>query len=189
MWDRWTEYCGWIGLSDPFLGKIPHTSRIKLVGAFAVAMRGARFSGPSYDQLAHCSVTSAISHVCQTFCEHGRPNPSLDNDGKPGFLLQRELRSFKKADPTEKHQKALPMAVISTMAKQQLSELDQSIVQLTGLGMFFAFRSCEYLKVPQAKQGQTEILKMCNIQFFKDGAILPHSHPDLELSDCISLTF
>ncbi len=75
------------------------------------------------------------------------------------------------------------------MAKQQLSELDRSIVQLTGLGMFFAFRSCEYLKVPQAEQGQTEILKMRNIRFFKDGAILPHSHPDLKFLDCVSLTF
>ncbi len=123
------------------------------------AMREARTSGPSYDQLAHGSVTTAISHVCQTFREHGRPNPSLDNDRKPGFLLQWELRSFKKADPAEKHQKAIPMAVISTMAKQQLSELDHSIVQLTGLGMFFAFQSCKYLKVPQAEQGQMEILK------------------------------
>jgi hypothetical protein len=54
----------------------PRPSRIKFVGAFAVAMRKARFSGPSYDQLAHSSVTSAISHVCQTFREHGRPNPT-----------------------------------------------------------------------------------------------------------------
>ncbi len=99
LWDRWTEYCGWIGLLDPFLDNIPCTSRIKLVDTFAVAMRKARFSGPSYDQLAHGSLTSAISHVCQTFREHGRPNPSLDNNGKPGFLLQRELRSFKKANP------------------------------------------------------------------------------------------
>jgi hypothetical protein len=30
---------------------------------------------------------------------------------------------------------------------------------------------------------------MRNIRFFKDGAILPHSHPDLEFSDCVSLTF
>ncbi len=30
---------------------------------------------------------------------------------------------------------------------------------------------------------------MRNIRFFKDGAILPHSHPNLEFVDCISLTF
>jgi hypothetical protein len=30
---------------------------------------------------------------------------------------------------------------------------------------------------------------MCNIQFFKDGAILPHFYPDLKFADCISLSF
>ncbi len=30
---------------------------------------------------------------------------------------------------------------------------------------------------------------MHNIQFFKDSAILLHSHPDLEFLDCVSLTF
>ena len=188
-WDRWTTYCGWIGLGDTLLNDFPRSAKIKLLGAFAVAMREARFSGPSYDRLAHGSVASSISHVCQTFREHGRPNPSLDDDGKPGFLLQRELRSFKKADPAEKHQKAIPMSVISTLAKQQLSELDRAIVQLTGLGIFFAFRSCEYLEVPYAEHGQTEILRLRNIRFFKDGELVQHSHPELEFADCVSLTF
>jgi hypothetical protein len=87
LWNRWTEYCGWMGLSDPFLDNFPCPSRIKHVGTFAMAMRKARFSGPSYDQLAHGLVTSAILHVCQTFCEHGQPTPSLDDNGMPGFLL------------------------------------------------------------------------------------------------------
>jgi hypothetical protein len=30
---------------------------------------------------------------------------------------------------------------------------------------------------------------MRNIGFFKDSAVLPHSHPDLKFADCISLTF
>jgi hypothetical protein len=188
-WDHWTTYCGWIGLADTLLTNFPRSAKIKLLGAFAMAMHEAQFSGPSYDRLAHGSVASSISHVCQTFQEHGRPNPSLDDDGKPGFLLQQELRSFKKADPAEKHQKAIPMSVISTLAKQQISELDRSIVQLTGLGIFFAFRSCEYLDVPQAEHGQTEILRLRNIRFFKDGELVQHSHPELEFADCVSLTF
>jgi hypothetical protein len=81
------------------------------------------------------------------------------------------------------------MLVISALAKQQLSELDQAIVQLTGLGMFFAFRSCEYLKVSQAEQLQTEQLCMRNIHFFKDGDIVPHTHPDIKFADCVSITF
>jgi hypothetical protein len=85
------------------------------------------------------------------------------------------------------------MLVISALAKQQLSELlselNQAIVQLTGLGMFFAFRSCEYLKVLQAEQLQLEQLCMRNIHFFKDGNIVPHTHPDLEFADCVTITF
>ncbi len=81
------------------------------------------------------------------------------------------------------------MSVISALAKQQLSELDRAIVQLTGLGMFFAFRSCEYLKVSQAEQLQTEQLCMRNICFFKDGDIVAHTHPDLEFVDYVSIFF
>ncbi len=138
-------------------------SIIKLLGAFTMAMREAQFSRPSHVQLVKGSITSAISHVSQTFREHGQPNPTLDDDGKTGFLLQRELRAFEKGDPAEKHKKAIPMAVISALAKQQISELDRAIVQLTALGIFFAFRSCEYLKVPQAELRQTLQIWLRNI--------------------------
>jgi hypothetical protein len=70
------------------------------------------------------SIKSSIAHVCQTFCEHGRPNPSLDNEDKPGFLLQWELKAFKKEDTAKNHQKAISMSVISTLAKQQISNLN-----------------------------------------------------------------
>ncbi len=81
------------------------------------------------------------------------------------------------------------MLVISALAKQQLFKLNLAIVQLTGLGMFFAFRSCKYLKVLQAEQRQTEQLCMRNICFFKDREIIPHKHPNLEFTDCVSITF
>jgi hypothetical protein len=48
----------------------------------------AHFSRSSHVRLAKGSISSAIPHVCQTFGKHGRPDPSLDNDGKTGILLQ-----------------------------------------------------------------------------------------------------
>ncbi len=97
---------------------------------------------------------------------------------------------MKKEDPTEKHQKAIPMLVISALAKQQISKLDQAIVHLIGLGMFFGFQSCKYPKVSQAKNDKQKIyLWTRNIWFFKDGEIIPHTHPDLKFADCISITF
>ncbi len=120
-------------------------------------------------------------------------DPTLDDNGKTGFLLQRELRAFKKDDPAKKHKKAIPMSVISELAKHQISKLDRAIVQLTGLGIFFAFRSCEYLKVPQAEQRQTLQIRMQiwmrNIRFMKVGEVIPHSHPNIEFADNVAITF
>ena len=154
-----------------------------------MAMREARFSRAPHGRLVKGTIASAISHVSQTFHEHGRPDPTLDDDGKTGFLLQRELRAFKKGDPAKKHEKAIPMSIMSELAKHQISELDRAIVQLTGLGMFFAFRSCEYLKVPQSEQRQTLQIRMRNIRFMKGGEVIPHSHPRIEFADNVVITF
>ncbi len=81
------------------------------------------------------------------------------------------------------------MSVISALAKQQILELNRAIVQLTGLDIFFAFRSCKYLKVPQAKQRQTLQNWLRNIRFLKGGEIIPHTHPDIEFADNVSITF
>jgi hypothetical protein len=50
-------------------------------------------------------------------------------------------------------------------------------------------RSCEYLKVPAAEKRRTDILKLCNLKFRKNGAIVRHDSPELEYSDNISITF
>ncbi len=50
-------------------------------------------------------------------------------------------------------------------------------------------RSCEYLKVTQAEKRRTEILRLRNLRFFKDGKLVEHNDPHLEFSDCIAITF
>ena len=124
-----------------------------------------------------------------------RPSGSTADPIRPSMMMENldsfynENSDLSKRPTQEKHQKAIPISIISTLAKQQLSELDRAIIQLTGLDIFFAFRSCEYLDVPYAEHGQTEILRLRNIWFFKDGELVQHSHPELEFADCVSLTF
>ena len=55
--------------------------------------------------------------------------------------------------------------------------------------MFFAFRSCKYLKVPQSEQRQTLQIWMRNIRFMKGGEVIPHSHPSIEFADNVAITF
>lgn len=189
-WRRWKEWCDSVGLIDDYL--LVHFNRyqqIRLMGAFAMAVRGARFSGPSYDTLAEGTVRGTISFVAQTFRELDRPNPTRDEDGELGRLLSRQFRAYKNEDPNPVQQKALPFCVLKELAKKSATESQRAISQL-GIGaIFFACRSCEYLKVPQAEKRRTDILRLRNIRFFKNGRETSHNSPWLEFADSVSITF
>ncbi len=90
----------------------------------------------------------------------------MDDDGQPAFILQREFRSFKNTDLEEKHQKAIPMSVISELIRQDSTELEQANGKLATVGIFFAMCSSKYLKVAKPNQQRTKILKMKNVRFF-----------------------
>ncbi len=91
-----------------------------------MALQEGRFLGPAYDQLVESTISGTISYVCTIFRENGFPNPSLDEDARTEFLLQRLYWGFKNSDPAEKHQKAIPMCVIAEIKnKQSLSSPSQ----------------------------------------------------------------
>lgn len=75
------------------------------------------------------------------------------------------------------------------MNKLSVTPIQIATIQLAIVGFFFAMRSCEYLKVPQANQHRTDILRIRCIRFFKDGIELGHDSPLLEYADCVSVTF
>jgi hypothetical protein len=154
-----------------------------------MALRDGRFSKPPHERLAAGTVRDSIQYVCATFRENGHPNPTFDEDDKLAFILKQEFRSFKNSDPKEKHQKAIPLSVISEVNKRNSSELKRATGQLATLAIFFAMRSCKWLKVQQAKQQRTKITRQRNIRFFKGKEQLEHDHPDLEFANCIAITF
>ena len=163
--------------------------RIRVLGAFAMALRQGRFSGPAYDTLVESTVRSTISFVSQKFREDDRPNPTKDEDGELGRLLSRLFRAFKNEDPNPKQQKALPIGVLRELAKLQVTESQKAITQLAIGAIFFAMRSCEYLSAPQAEKKRTAVLKLKNIRFNKDHRTLSHDSPLLEFADSVSITF
>ena len=61
--------------------------------------------------------------------------------------------------------------------------------QLSIGAFFFACKSCEYLKVPQAEKQRTDVLQLRSIRFFRNGKDMNHKNPWLEFADCISITF
>ena len=82
------KYCGSIGIvEDEFLDHFKRRQRIRLMGAFAMAVHEGGFSGPSYDTLTESIVRGAISFVLQTFRENERQNSTKDKDGDLGRVL------------------------------------------------------------------------------------------------------
>ena len=189
-WRRWNEWIESIGIIDDiYLDSFTKHQRVKLIGAFAMAMREGRFSGQAYDKLAAGTVQSTISYVAQTFRERGRPNPTKDEDGELGRLLSRQYRAFKNDDPPPVQQKAIPACVLRELAKMVMTDSQKAISQLATGAFFFACRSCEYLKVPQAEKRRTDILRLRNIRFFRNGRRMELNSPFLEYADCVSITF
>jgi hypothetical protein len=189
-WRRFREWCDSVGLIDDYyLENFSRGQRIRLIGAFAMAMRGGRFSGPAYDTLAEGTIRGAVSFVASSFRENDRPNPTKDEDGELGRLLSRQFRAFRNDDPNPVQQKAIPVCVFRELLKNKITESKRAIGQLGGSAFFFAKRSCEYLKVPQSEKRRTDILRMRNIRFFRSGRLLGHLDPQLEYADCVSKTF
>ena len=189
-WRRFTEYLDSIGLRhDHYLDSFTRPQQHKIMCAFAMAMRQARFSGPAYDKLAEGTIRGTISNVCSSFRDSGRLNPTKDDDGQLSFILSRLFRAFRNEDPNEVQQKAVPPCVVLAIARLNRSERQLAVGQLTRLGFFFAMRSREYLKVAKAEEGRTKILALRNLRFIRDGKVMSHDDLELERADCLAITF
>jgi hypothetical protein len=88
-WWQGKEYTHSIGIKDDiFLEIFSREHRHIIISAFAMAAREARFSRASRERLAAGKVKDTIQYVCATFQENGYPNPSINDNGLPAFILQ-----------------------------------------------------------------------------------------------------
>eukprot|EP00957_Ditylum_brightwellii_P112759 8595847-Ditylum_brightwellii.AAC.1 len=159
------------------------------MGAFAMALCGGRFSGPRDAPLVEGTIQGAISYVALSFRDNNMPNPTKEADGELGQVLSRLFRAFKNGEKPEKQQSAIPICVVNEVSHKKATETDRAIGQLAVAAYFFACCSCEYLKVPQAEKRCTDILRLQNIRFFKEGQQIHHRNNSLEYTDCVSVTF
>jgi hypothetical protein len=123
------------------------------------------------------------------FRENGHDDPKRDAKRNVARLLWPQLRSYKKDNPKEVQQKALPVCNLHLILSSKSTELCQAMGELAGAAHFWAMRSCENTKVPKAEQRQTKQLCLRNIAFIRDGKTLNHSSASLHLADCVLITF
>jgi hypothetical protein len=186
-WKRYQQYIKSIAISDdPYLDNFTKIQKIKILSAFAQAIEG-RFSSKRSDPIKSESCRTTIDCMAQTFHLTNRPDPRLDEDGKPSLFLYRQFRGYKKLDKPEKQQVTLTGSVIKELQKMAFTPLDIAMCQLFTGAFFFAMRSCEYLKV--SGQRRTKILTLRNIRFFKGQRELHHNDKSLQKADSVSITF
>ena len=146
--------------------------QVEIIRGFAVAVHQGQFHRPRDAPLAESTVSDTIDHVAAVFRENGYEDPQWDAERNLARLLRRQLRSYKKDDPKEVQQKALPICVLCLILSSKSTELCQAMGELAGSAHFWVMRSCEYAKVPKAEQRQTKQLCIRNIAFIRDGETL-----------------
>jgi hypothetical protein len=88
-WSRYETYLTSISItSDPYLDNFSKIQRIKILGAFAHAIREGRFSPKRSNNIKSKSCRATIGCVAHAFRLANRPDPRLDEDGKSSFILQ-----------------------------------------------------------------------------------------------------
>jgi hypothetical protein len=192
-WRRWCEFLQQAGLAaEPFLEPFSRQDKHRILGAVAQAIRAKLFSQSTKGKghpIGKGTVSAHLGHVATAFTSHGRPSPKFDADGKPAFLLRRQLRAYQNSDPAVKHQEVLPFELIKRMVTRKHKEPILVVFhQLMLFGFFFAMRSCENVRV-QGTERRTKSIMKRNLVFLKDDKILPHDHLFLETADSVTVNF
>ena len=159
------------------------------MSAFAQAMREAAFSKTVRGHLVEGTVNATLSYVAQAFWSNNRKDPRLDVDGKICFILQEQFRGYRNQDGTRLKQRALPLMVLRKMLNLSNSKRDLAVSWLAIGALFFAMRSCEYLKTASEEKKRTKIIRVGNITFKKVNKILDHSDLDLTSADMVRIRF
>mgnify|MGYP003325289281 CR=1 FL=1 len=172
---------------DPYLENYSPINRTRVLCAFLDAFRNGVFS--KKDSVAGKTAAQAADHVATTIKESGRPDPRLNEHGQKFLSYQRQIRGYKKADPGVKHQKALPVSVYKQILRCASQPREKARASLLCGALFFCMRSCEYSKTSHHEKQKTRPIRPCDIIFRHKARIIPHNHPNLHLSETVSVTF
>jgi hypothetical protein len=112
---NWNTFLANCNLKDDnFLdGFSPH-DQVRILGAFLHAVRTGEYSTSTKgnDHLVAGTCQAALTGVYTAFCNSGRPNPSLDANGKSSVLLRHQIRGYSNLDPSKRQQKAIPLKLL-----------------------------------------------------------------------------
>eukprot|EP00978_Attheya_sp_CCMP212_P004474 scaffold9753_cov35-Attheya_sp.AAC.2 len=190
-WRRWHLFLEHIELlDDDFLEGFDIEERPIILGAFAQAIREAKFSHDRFKRLAEGTVRATVDYVASTFQDFSQRDSRKNSTGQTSRILSRQYRGYRNTDPAVKQQKAIPVCVVRQVGQSRASLKDIAAGQLSPGAFYFAMRSCKYLKVTaKIENRQTKLLCIRNIRFFNRNCLVEHDDPRLCMSLSVSITF
>ncbi len=148
QWDRWVDFCqeqGW----DPWLYEFE--APVPILQVFAARYRDGRIA-PSGNPVRSRTVEDALRSVGQTFASMGSQDIRKNQVGGIDFRIQRQLKSYAKADPPPDRVKPIPIPIIFHCLAAAFGATGslalQAIADMIVLAFFFLLRPGEYTGTP-----------------------------------------
>ena len=110
------------------------------------------------------------------------------------ILLARQLQGYIDDDPPPNQKAPLPLPVFNNIhykSKNSRSQAQKATCQLIIVALFFAMRSCEYVKTPNSVHTKTKQIQLNDIKFYdKRRKIVNQRSPDLkQRAHLVAITF
>ena len=170
---------------DAFLDTLTTQNKIRILGAFAQAVREREFSIKGENDLVASTCREAVDKVAEVHRTYHRRDPRYgEHDTDTNEQLKLLYRGYNKSDPAIKQQKALTPSFFKFMFRNAITQRQKAISLLCIAAFFWACRSCEYSTVHGERH--TKICKIRNIRFFNGNKELKHSDPHLANADRVT---
>ena len=187
-WVRWKQFIHTIELQqDEFLDTFTQQDRVRILGAFAQAVRERELSRNGESQLASSTCKEAVDKVAEVYRANNRPDPrhGLSNDLDDNLRLQ--FRGYTNNDPPIRQQKAITPSFYRNNYNRSTTHYQKALSTLSIAAFFWACRSCEYVKAPSHRK--TKLARIRDIRFFSGNRELQYSDPHLINAERVSWTF
>ena len=110
------------------------------------------------------------------------------------ILLARQFQDYIDKDPPPNLKAPLPLPVFDNIhykSKHSRSQAQKATCQLIIVALFFAMRSCEYVKTPNSVHAKTKQIQLNDVKFYdKQRKIIRQRSPDLKTrAHLVAITF
>ena len=160
------------------------------MSGFSQVVRESTFSRGYNKDLVEGTFLTILVHMVQIFRANNRYGPRLNHGGNAWYILQRQYRGYNSQDQAKKKSKSPLMMLFRKILDLAVTRKESTPLQLYIGVLLFTIKSCEYLKCTHSEgYKRTNILRLRNINFKKDGKLLTHGSPRVSLSDFVTVKF